>query len=119
MKTNSKQVRELVRQHILDCVYDENENTYDNIGDACKRLSDEFERVAGYEHNLKRIPNNQDRFSDYLQGLPFHFHFVNSDVESFLNGLGINPENKEFDSDKSLKLYHYLIFREMLEFAKS
>ncbi len=113
MKSNSKEVRAAIRQHILDCVYDENENQYNNIKDAATRLNSEFERVANDPYNMKRIPNNQLRFSDYLLGLPFHFHYTYYDIETFLNGLGINPGNKKFSGDKLTKLYHYLIFSEM------
>jgi len=113
MKTNNKQVRQQVRQHILECVYDENEQTYQTFEEAKARLTDEFNRVANHEYNLKRLPNNQDRFSDYLCGIPFHFEYTHQGIKDFLNGLGINPEGKEFDSDKSMRLYHYMIYKEV------
>ena len=113
MKTNSKEVRNKIKQHIIDRVYDAECNNYDNIKDASKRLNDEFNRVAGHEYNLKRFPNEQERFSDYLSGLPFNFEYYYDGIKQYLNSLGINPGNKKYSSDKSLKLYHYLIFREM------
>lgn len=113
MKTNSKQVREAIKQHILDCVYSETGETYPTIQQACQRLKSEFERVTGHAHNLQKFPNNQDRFSDYLMGLPFHFEYEHSEIEMYLNGLGINPEGKQYSYDQQQKLYHYLIFNEM------
>jgi hypothetical protein len=113
IRTNSKQVREVIRQHILDCVTDGNGDTYATFKEARQRLADEFERVANYPHNLRRFPNAQDRFHDYLMGLPFGFEYTNCGIADFLNSLGINPENKEIDPDKSARLYAYLLHREM------
>ena len=42
MKTNSKQVRDAIKQHILDCVYDYSENTFKTLKDACNHLNSEF-----------------------------------------------------------------------------
>jgi hypothetical protein len=114
MKSNSKQVRELIKQHILDCVYNDAEQTYNTIEEACKRLHNEFNRVANYPNNLQRFPNNQDRFSDYLKGIPFNFEYNYEGIETFLKGLGINPNNKEYDYDQQEKQYHYLIYSTMI-----
>jgi len=113
MKTNSKQVRSAIKQHILECVTDGESNTYPTLKEACNRLKSEFERVANYPINLKNIPNDQMRFSDYLCGIPFNFEYDSDSIVNFLNSLGINPTGKEYDFDKSMKLYHYLIFSEM------
>jgi hypothetical protein len=112
MRTNNKQVREAIKQHILDCVYDYSENNFTTLKDACNHLNNEFERVSGHEYNLRRFPNNQLRFSDYLTGLPFHFLYENEEIENYLNSLGINESGKKYDYDKAMKLYHYLIYSE-------
>ncbi|NRA51294.1 MAG: hypothetical protein HRU12_19375 [Phaeodactylibacter sp.] len=110
-RTNSNHVRAQVRQHIIDAVSD----WHDNVGtieDASQVIMNEFNRWdCAYERGM--IPNNQARFSHWLWGLPFNFQFSYWDIVEFLNGLGINPEDKEYDSDKSAKLYHYLIWREI------
>lgn len=111
MKTNSKQVRNLIDLHILECVTNENGNNYNNIIDAKIRVKNEFTRVANNPYNLKRFPNDQIRFSNYLLGLPFNFHYYNDDIKDFLNSLGINPKNKIYLDDKMQHLYHYLIFK--------
>jgi hypothetical protein len=113
VKTNSKSVREAIRKEILDSVYDENEEEFDNFNDASQYLADEFKRVADYPSNMRNIPNNQDRFQDYLAGLPFRFEYENYKIEEFLNGLGINPKGKKYTSDQMQKLYSYLIWREI------
>lgn len=113
VRTNSKEVREKVRQHILDSVYDYEENKFDNFQDASQHLTDEFKRVADHPYNLKRFPNNQKRFQDYLQGIPFNFEFEDYKIEEFLNSLGINPTGKEYSSDQMWHLYSYLIWREV------
>ena len=113
MKTNNKTVRNAVKKHILDSVLNYSEKQFTDFIDLQNYVKSEFGRVANYPYNLKKFPNNQDRFSDYLCGLPFDFEFYPENIALFLNGLGINPDNKTFSSDKSMKLYHYLIFREI------
>lgn len=113
MRTNSKQVKEQIRQHITDRVTDGTEKTFKTFEEAKTRLLSEFERVANYPTNLYNIPNDQDRFSDYLNGIPFHFEFTTYEIQKYLNGLGINPAGKEYSSTESLKRYHYLIWCEI------
>ena len=113
MKTNSKQVKELIKKHILECITDANENNFETFADAKEYIKKEFDRVANYPNNIKHYPNEQARFSDYLCGLPFNFEYTFFDIAEYLNNLGINPENEEFSSAKSLHLYHYLIYKEI------
>ena len=112
-KTNSKHVKELVRTYILETVHDNKEEEFETFEEAAKHLKSEFERAKGYEWNLKRYPNVVDRFLDYLQGMPFYFPAYVHNVEDFLNSLGINPEGKEYESDKMYNLYALLIYREI------
>jgi len=113
VRTNSKAVREKVRKHILESVYDTNEEEFDNISDASEYITSEFKRVADYPSNKHNIPNHQDRFEDYLRGIPFNFEYENWKIEEFLNGLGINPQAKEYGSDEMWRLYSYLIWKEV------
>ena len=115
MKTNNTLVKIQVQNHILNSVYDEKENEFSTLKDACNHLNNEFIRVAGHENNLKRFPNHVERFVDYLQRIPFHFEFENFKIEEFLNNLGINPNNKSYSSDKAWSLYGLLIYREMIK----
>lgn len=113
MKSNSKAVKEKIRAHILACVYDVAGNPFQTVRDAATWLAVEFDRVANHPHNVKRFPNEQDRFQDYLMGLPFNFEYTHAGIADTLNGWGINPTGKEYAPDKSARLYAALIFREM------
>lgn len=113
MKTNCKAVRDQIRAHILENVTDGNGDTFATLPEAVARLRDEFARVADYPNNLHRFPNSQDRFHDYLMGIPFGFEFTNCGIAAFLNGLGINPTGKKYDDEKSARLYTSLIYREL------
>jgi hypothetical protein len=113
VKTNSKQVREQIKQHVIDRVMDENGESFKTFEEAKNRLLSEFKRVANYPNNSQRFPNNQDRFSDYLNGLPFNFEFTYYGIKEYLNGLGINPTGKKYSASVSLKRYHALIWREI------
>jgi hypothetical protein len=111
--TNSKEVRDAVKKHILESVYDENENQFKNFDEASKYLAEEFKRVADNKNNQSKFPNNQDRFTDYLKGIPFHFEYTDEGLEKFLNGLGINPTKKQYTGDQMWKLYGALIWKEV------
>ena len=113
MKTNTKAVRLAMQAHILASVTDGNGDTFPTFDAAKAHLRAEFARVADHPANLRRFPNNQDRFHDYLMGIPFGFEFENHKITEFLKGLGINPPGKEYGADKSARLYACLIYREI------
>jgi len=115
-RTNSNHVKNLIKIHILDSVYDENENQFKTFEESAKELHNEFKRVANHAHNLKKYPNDVQRFDDYLRGLPFYFLDYNYKIEDFLNSLGINEDKKEFPADKSRILYANLIYKEIKKF---
>jgi hypothetical protein len=115
MKTNSKEVRNSIKKHILECVYNFEGEEFKTIKEACAHMYSEFDRVANHEHNVKRIPNDQERFKDYMFGLPFNFFYHSEDAEIFLNGLGINPSNKKYTDDQIMNLYFYLIYSEIIK----
>jgi len=111
MKTNSKEVTQQIGKHILDCVIRDGEE-FTSLKDCANYVYSEFNRVSNHPYNLKKIPNDQQRFSNYLSGIPFGFFFYNNDIKEFLNDL--LKSNKEF-SQKSLDLYHYLIYKTILK----
>lgn len=115
MRTNSKQVRNAIKNHILECVYDYSGNTFPTLKEACNHLYSEFNRVANFAYNKKMIPNDQKRFEDYLQGAQFHFLYTNEDLENFLNSLGINKDGNKYEPSKMWNLYAYLIYSETLK----
>ena len=93
MRSNSKQVRQAINSHILENVTDYNGNTFATIQEAASHLNDEFNRVSNYPYNLAKFPNNQERFSDYLFGLPFSFHFSNYDLVIMQGLINTHKEN--------------------------
>ena len=113
LRSNSKQVKEQIRQHIVDCVLDDNEKPFDTFEGARDWLLSEFKRVSNNPVNLHNFPNEQDRFSDYLNALPFNFEFYDYDIEQYVNSLGINPTGKKYEPMEITKKYHGLIWREI------
>jgi hypothetical protein len=115
MQSNSKEVKEKIKLHILDCVTLDG-NEFETIEKACLYMYDEFVRVANYPANKARIPNDQLRFSDHLYGIPYNFHFYYNDVKTFLESLEINnTSGTDYDLDDMLKFYHYLIYNCMIK----
>lgn len=115
-RTNSSHVKNLIKIHILNNMYDINENEFKTFAESAKELNNEFKRVANHAHNLKKYPNDVQRFDDYLRGMPYHFLIYNYEVEDFLNSLGINEDKKEYPADKMRALYANLIYREIQQF---
>ena len=113
MRSTNKEVISKIHQYILETVYTSEEEQFKTFEDAAKYLLKEFERVSGHQFNLRKFPNNQDRFLDYLQGVPFYFPVYDYQVEEILNSFGINPENKKYPSSKMWQTFAALIFREI------
>jgi hypothetical protein len=112
LRTNSAPVREQIRKHILESITDCEGDSFDTIQQASDRAMSCFSSWDS-EYEQRRTPNNQERFSDFLWGLPFSFLVYNCEIAEFLNSLGINPDGKEYPTDKTNKLYHYLIWSEI------
>ena len=90
MKTNTKQVRNAIKLHILECVTNIDGNNFNDLKSACNHLNNEFIANSNHAYNLQKFPNNQNRFSDFLQGLPFNFLYMNFDITNYLNELTEN-----------------------------
>lgn len=110
MKTNTKEIKEKIRMHILESVQDYEENYFKTAQEAATHLFNEFIRV-------ERLDNFKNFYS-YIFGVPFDFYFWDDDIIDFLNGLGINPTNKEFSKQESRNLYVHLIYREVKNLNK-
>ena len=100
MRSNTKEVSKAIQEHILDFYIDYEEDP-----------------VATLIHNMNAV--NDGRMSDIeaLRKLVQNGDFLiyDHDIVDFLNGLGINPENKEYPVEKSRKLYENLIVRESVK----
>tara|TARA_R110002074_G_scaffold137593_1_gene282718 strand:+ start:744 stop:1106 length:363 start_codon:yes stop_codon:yes gene_type:complete len=115
LKTNSKEVKTLIKKHILTICKNDKENSFKKFENCAKHFYSDFDRAANYNYNLKKFPNNIERFADYLQGLPLEVRvpMFTEDLKDFLNSLGINNENKIYSYEKMINLYALLIYREI------
>jgi len=97
MNTNTKFYKANLDKYIDECI--EIEDTPDaTLNDKVKYFMSEFDRVANYDNNIRRIPNTIDRIDDYMQGLPFGFDYSNDDklrVVATLHEVDEVPTNKE------------------------
>lgn len=92
MKTNCKEVKAKVREHILDYY-------------TVEELVEQVKALKCYV-----LPTNYHAVKHMAEGgcfLIYHYQ-----VKEFLDGLGINPTNKEYDTAKSWELYCHLIARD-------
>ena len=92
MKTNTKIVSSKVKVHIMG-FYDDDIKTFEN----------DMKAVFG----MNETPTVYHAIAYMVQGGSFLIYY--SEVKDFLNGLGINPENKEYSDEKSWELYKHLI----------
>jgi hypothetical protein len=73
LKTNNK--LHPVFSYLIGCIDLEGSNT-----EKLHSVLIEFNRVANYDNNKRNIPNLQNRFADWLQGLP---SCINVDFENY------------------------------------
>lgn len=90
--TNRKEVKEAVRNHIFEYFTPE-------------ELLSQVNAIKCHQY-----PTNYHCVKYMVEGGSFLIY--NNEVVSFLNSLGINPDNKEYDTVKSWKLYCHLIARD-------
>lgn len=76
MNTNSKEFKAIVRAYLMTCIPDVQTIAaeYDQIVENTDKarvnwVVDTFDREYGCEYNLKRWPNRQERFKEWLMGL--------------------------------------------------
>jgi len=48
----------------------------DNTEISLKEVAESFDSAANYPSNLKKLPNHQERFIDWLKGLPSGLNFA-------------------------------------------
>ena len=95
MRTNTKEVKTKIREHIAD-----------------------FYTANELKEEVKAIMNNDKRIYTSVYHAVLHmvqggcFLCYHYQVQEFLNSLDINPTNKEYDTEKSWELYCHLIARD-------
>jgi hypothetical protein len=121
MRLNSKDVKTAIIEHIIHVVNCYEVGIFSSKESIARYILSEFDRVANYPRNIQMFPNHYNRFSDYLQGLPFNFLFYYADISSYLISIGLDKQVSKCkgDNDKIQKLYHNLIYSTILRLAKN
>ena len=99
MRTNTKIVSNKIQEHIKEYY------TIEELKEQVKALQTPREYKC-FTHTASIY----EALVEMVEGGCFLVY--NSDVQEFLNSLGINPEGKEYDVQKSWDLYKHLIVRE-------
>lgn len=100
MRSNSKQVRELVKAHILDTI------------ESLDILKADLKAVSGMP-NTMTVYHQAKYLVDGGSFLVYHY-----DVNEFLKTLNLNGSNKKYDDMKSWELYKHLIASEVEKLVK-
>ena len=104
----NKAQKQTLTLHVMECVLNNEGQKFNSLDELKSHVKSEFERVANHSYNLKKIPNKSERFSDYLNGIPFCFYFYYEDINEFLNK---EMKYKTLYSDTiNNRKYHYLIY---------
>lgn len=99
MRTNNKQVKDLVKEHVLG-----------------------YWTLEEIKHDLEAVKNHKHDNNQYILASRLvengNFLVYHTDVVKFLNSLGINPDNKKFTDRKSWDLYQHLLATNIVELLK-
>lgn len=77
----------------------------------------EFQRCANYPYNVQRMPNEKDRFIDWLKGQPGVFDVT--DYTKVIVNLIVNeweiPGRHDYDDMDNVDLYYQMIYDEFID----
>lgn len=110
MRTNSKEVKEKVRDYILDVLSCE-EIEIKTFAEAKIYIKNKFESEFNHPRNKQLHPNLQDRFMHYCLGLPFNFTTYFKEQREILISFGLI--DKGYTDSQVEITYFYLIFKEI------
>ena len=103
MRTNSKEVKTQIREYVLE------QFSKDSGWDTDDKLANLKEQIAAMVYPGQ---NENQAARALVEGGTFHIY--HQDAADFLNGLGINPEGKEYTGEQSWELYINLLSREIV-----
>lgn len=112
LRTNSKEVREAIKQHLIEI----SQNDYveiETVNEAINYIVDRFYDEM-IKHN-KHYNNVQDLFIYWLNGLALNTYYMTDDIINYLHSIGLYGKDEQQERQKSANLYHYLIFQEVKE----
>ena len=111
MKTTNKLFKSQVQEHILGAL-DEELNT---VEEQLQNVVEGFHNWYG-RHEQKMVPNHQEAFVSWMNGLPSEFNteYTNYGIHTTLKEWFENCEQpyKDQPEDKEAKLYNNLVYRE-------
>ena len=108
MRTTNKCFKEQVQQHILDII--------DEDCGSIEAVSQAYQEEFNFPNNQKRYPNHQDRFQEWLKGLPtalnieYEYYTVNETLKQWFEACGAKYTGEP--GDKAFSLYLHLVTRE-------
>lgn len=106
MKSTTKQVKQLINEHILE------EFTPDNYGGGDSAIENLKDQLSVFDY----MPTDYAKGVYMAQGGTFLVY--TKDMEKFLNSLGINPDNKKYSDNKVFEQYCHLIGRQVAELVR-
>lgn len=115
MRTNTKAVKDRIKNYLLGNVDDENENEFTSFEELAKYIKSELLRIYGNTY--------QSTFKTYMQGLPnmaattmFYSHYYNYNV--VLGGIlgESEAEYSKFTPEQAVELGIALFYRELYKF---
>jgi hypothetical protein len=113
MKPNSKEVRLCVQKHILECVTTSEGEQFATLQEVKEYVLNRFNSEYNGDYEKRNYPKIQERFKNYLLGMPFDFTTWNDEIVQILNSWGLYKENATIK--QSANLYYYLIFSEVFK----
>ena len=119
MRTNTKEVKDRIKNYLLENVDDENGNNFTSFEELAKYIKSELVRIFRN--------TNQSTFKDYLAGLPsnnmaadtmfyFHYHDYNIVLGEILGES--EAEYSKFTPEKAVDLSVWLFYRELSKYFK-
>lgn len=115
MRTNTKEIKDRIKNYLLANVDDENENNFSSFEELAKYIKSELLRIYGNTY--------QSTFREYMQGIPneaattmFYSHYYNYNV--ILGGIlgESEAEYNKYTPEKAVDLGVWLFYREISKF---
>lgn len=106
MKSNTNQVKALINEHILSH-FDE-----DHGWESPDRLANLKDQLRSFDY----MPTDYAKGKYMAEGGTFLIYY--KDQREFLDGLGINPDGKEYPDHKVFEQYCHLIGRQVAELVR-
>ena len=110
MKSNTNQVKSKINAHILSHF---EQSVYGSTNPDATALDNLRDQMQAFNH----MPTAYAAGRYMAEGGTFLIY--TADMVDFLNGLGINPDNKEYPDHKVFEQYCHLIGRQVAELVKA